>query len=313
MQPRLSTYLTSLRGYLRTGAATRSSILGELADHLEDRTDELMKRGFTREEAWAEASRRFGDPEAIGTELTLVHNQGTWIVAGLTAAPHLLAAALFASHRWLELQLLVPALVLMAAVSALGWWRRLPTWVYPWIGYLLFPFLLAGTVSTVTLGYAVWSIIAHGGSPTDPWIWAFGGFLGIAGVALSGYLLIWVSRRDWVQASLLVLPVPALAVALFAYGRGEFPTLAQADSQAAVLMIFVAAVSAIVIRLADRLLKITLITAALPIGFLLTTQALEPGTRLLLAFVLSLPALLLVLAPNVVSAASTVAARRASR
>ena len=74
----------------------------------------------------------------------------------------------------------------------------------------------------------------------------FGGFLGIASVSLGAYLLIWVSRRDWVQASLLVLPVPALAVAMFAYGRGEFSTLTQADSQAAVLMIFVAAVSAIV-------------------------------------------------------------------
>jgi hypothetical protein len=100
---------------------------------------------------------------------------------------------------------------------------------------------------------------------------------------------------------------------LLAYGRGEFATLAEADNHVAILMIFVAAISAIVIRLADRTLKMTLIAAALPIGFLLTTQALEPGVRLVLAFLLSLPSLLLLFAPIVVSAASTVAARRTSR
>ena len=313
MQPSLGTYLSSLRSHLRTGAATRSSVLRELADHLEDRTDELVKRGLTREEASAEAGRRFGDPQAIGSELTLVHNQGSWFAAGMTAAPHLLAAALFVSHRWLEFQLLAPALLLVAAVSALGWWRRLPTWAYPWLGYLLFPFLLGGTVSAVTLGHAVWSIAARGYTPTDPWVWALGGLLGIVGIGLTAYLLVWVTRRDWVQATLLVLPVPVLAVALLAYERGAFSTLAEADNQAATLMVCVGAVSIIVTRMADRLIKISLIAAALPIGFLVTTRALELETRLLLALLLSLPALLLAIAPAMVSAASAVTARRTSR
>ena len=272
-----------------------------------------MKGGLTREEAYAEAARRFGDPRTIGAELSVVHNQGTWATAAMTAAPHLLAAGLFASHRWLELQMLVPALLLVAAVSAVGWRKRLPTWVYPWLGYLLFPLLLAGTVSAVALGHAVWSIAARGYTPTDPWGWAFGGLIGVTGIVLSAYLLVWASRRDWVQATLLALPIPVLAVALFVYERGAFSSLAEADNQAAFLMIFVAAVSAIVIRLVERLLKIALIATALPIGFLLTTSSLDPGLRALLAFVLSLPALLLVVMPAITSAASTVAAGRRHR
>ena len=313
MQPQLGTYLTALRGHLKTGAATRSSVLRELADHLEDRTAELINGGLTREEAYSEAARRFGDPRTIGVELSMVHNQGTWIAAALTAAPHLLAAGLFASHRWLELQLLAPALLLVAIVGGVGWRKHLPTWVYPWFGYLLFPVLLAGTVSTLSLGHAIWSILARGYTPTDPLVWALGGAIGATGIVLSAYLLVWVSRRDWVQATLLVLPIPVLAAALLVYERGAFSSFSQADNQTALLMVFVAAVSAIVIRLVDRLLKIALVATALPIGFLLTASSLEPGTRALLAFLLSMPALLLVVGPFLASMASMVAAGRNRR
>ena len=313
MQSQLDTYLSALRGHLKTGAAARSNVLRELADHLEDRTDELVKSGLTREEAKTEAARRFGDPWTIGAELSVVHNQGTWIAAALTAAPHLLVAGLFASHRWLELQLLVPALLFATVVSIAGWRKHLPTWVYPWLGYLLFPLLLAGTVSAVTLGHAVWSIIARGYTPTDPWGWALGGFVGTIGLAFSAYLLVWASRRDWVQATLLVLPIPVLAAALFVYERGAVSSLAEADNQAALLLVFVAAVSAIVIRLVDRLIKIALIATALPIGFLLTTGALDPSLRASLALVLSLPALLLLIAPVIASAAGAIAPWRSRR
>ena len=190
--------MSSLRGHLRTGAATRSSVLRELSDHIEDRTNELVGQGLTREEAYAEASQRFGNPRDIGSELTLVHNQGSWIAAGLAAAPHVLAAMLFASHRWLEVQMLAPAFLLVMAVGIVGWWKRAPTWVYPWLGYLLFPALLAGAISTVTLGHAIWSIVVRGYTPTDPWIWALGGSIGFAGIILTAYSLVWVSKHDWV-------------------------------------------------------------------------------------------------------------------
>jgi hypothetical protein len=272
-----------------------------LSDHLEDRANELVAKGLSPEDATAEAVRAFGNAEEIASELSLIHNQGAWRDAALSALPHLIAAALFAFHHWLDPLWLAGAFALIAAMTAIGWRRGRPLWMYSWLGYALFPFLLAGTLSVATVGHAVWTILTEGYSPTNPVSWALGIGLGVLGITLISYLLIWVSQRDWTHAALLVLPIPFLAVSLLAFDRGTYTRLEEADTQTAVLFAFVAFAVAIVVRLGDRLLKIGIIAASLPIGFLLSSNALEADLRFLMAALLSLPALLLVLAPLVLS------------
>ena len=52
--------------------AVRDDVDQELRFHLEGRIEELMARGMSREQAEAEARRRFGDPERIGAELETI-------------------------------------------------------------------------------------------------------------------------------------------------------------------------------------------------------------------------------------------------
>ena len=55
-----------------TRAGVRDDVDQELRFHLEGRIEELMARGLSREEAEAEARRRFGDPDRIGAELETI-------------------------------------------------------------------------------------------------------------------------------------------------------------------------------------------------------------------------------------------------
>jgi putative ABC transport system permease protein len=58
-----------------TRARARTSVDEELRFHLEGRTEELMAHGLGREEAEAEARRRFGDPESYRQATTAIDEQ----------------------------------------------------------------------------------------------------------------------------------------------------------------------------------------------------------------------------------------------
>lgn len=290
-------YLDALRGHLHLGAATEASVLRELSTHLEDRTHEFMERGLPRNEAVAEATRTFGNPQRIAAALSFVHNQGTWQEVGLSALPHLLVALLFASHRWLEVEWLLGALLLTAGVGAIGWLRKRSLWAYPWMGFALFPVLLAGTVSLASLGHATWSVLAWGYTPTSPLSWIVGLTLSVLGVVLVAYLVVWVSRRDWVHAALLVMPIPVLSVALLAFDRGGYARLEEADTQTALLFVLVALSVGLFVRVASRPLKAGILGGSLPLAFLISSPLLEGELRVTIALLLSLPAVLLVLTP----------------
>ena len=286
----VSTFLASLRNHVQTGAETRRVVLRELSDHLEDRTVELMDRGLPQQEAIDEAMRSFGNPRTIGAELSTIHNQGTLADAALSAAPHLMIASLFATHRWLSPEWLFGAFIVVIGFSVAGWLMHRAAWVYSWLGYAIFPLVLVGTVSIATLAYSAWSVVARGASPTDPWVWLLGIAVGVSSVILSAYLLVWVGKRDWVSGALLMLPVPLLSLALLAFDQGTFA----ADRDGAILFGFAAFSVAVVVRVSDRLVKIGLLGATLPIGFLLIAQSIAVEVRFAVALLASLPALLAV-------------------
>ncbi|HZN36792.1 MAG TPA: permease prefix domain 1-containing protein, partial [Pirellulaceae bacterium] len=58
-------YLTLLAGLLRLGEKQRQAIAEELRSHLEDRLEELLASGMTREEAIRRALAEFGDAAGL--------------------------------------------------------------------------------------------------------------------------------------------------------------------------------------------------------------------------------------------------------
>src|SRR5436305_6901939 len=69
-------YLTLLAGLLRLDAKQRGEIGDELRSHLEDRLDELMTRGVSREDAVKQALAEFGDAAGlVGQFLAVQRNR----------------------------------------------------------------------------------------------------------------------------------------------------------------------------------------------------------------------------------------------
>src|SRR6202008_3010532 len=58
-------YLTLLAGLLRLGDKQRRAIAEELRTHLEDRVEELLARGVSRDEAVQRALAEFGDAAGL--------------------------------------------------------------------------------------------------------------------------------------------------------------------------------------------------------------------------------------------------------
>ena len=298
----ISTPIQALTSHVLVRIRSRRSVLRELADHIEDHSNSLRERGLDPVEADAQAMRAFGDARAIAAQLERIRNQGSWLDAGFAAFPSLFAAFLFATQRWYEPAWIVSAVAVAIAVAALGVFRFSGrAWVFSWLGYALFPVLLISIASLGTTAYAAWSVLGGGYEARDPLSWVLGVGLGIAGIGVIGALMAWLSRKDWIHAMLVVLPMALLAVAILALDRGAYATVEQAGVQNGILFGAFGVVVAAAVRMTDRLLKIGLLAASLPLGFLIVSSGMDFGLRIIVTAVLTLPALLLILAPFVVT------------
>ena len=281
----------------------RRSVLRELADHIEDRRDSLVhEQGLPPGEAYAAAVRAFGNPRAVATQLERIRNQGSWLDVALGAIPSLIVSFLFATHRWYEREWIIGAALLAMVISSLGVFLFSGrAWVYSWLSYALFPVLLVGVVSLATTGYAAWSVLEGSHVARDPASWVLSIGLGLAGVGVMITLLVWLSKKDWIHGMLVVLPITLLAVALLVFDQGAYDTITQAGTHNAILFGAFAFVVAATIRMGDRLLKIGVLATALPLAFLIISNGMDISIRIAVTVLVSLPALLLIIAPLVVS------------
>src|SRR6476619_2314747 len=92
-------YLTLLAGLLRLDGRQREAIADELRSHLEDRLDELVARGLSREEAVRQALAEFGDAAGLAGQFATIsqRRKRRWLMRMTTfsvAAMVLLAASL---------------------------------------------------------------------------------------------------------------------------------------------------------------------------------------------------------------------------
>lgn len=193
--PANSNYIDKIKSYLRLDTTVESDVVREIRAHLEDKKHELIESGLSEKEATAAATRLMGSPELIARQLYEVYSQGSWIQAIFAALPHLLVAAFFALHWWQNTLWLLGLLVAVVGAVLYGWFHGKPTWLFPWLGYCLLPVMAVGILL----------IYLPGG-----WAWlAASAYVPLALIIIFSVTKK-ITRKDWVFASLMLLPIPIM-------------------------------------------------------------------------------------------------------
>ena len=303
MHTGLIPYLQNLRIHLRLDTRAEATVTEEVSTHLEDQVQDLVAQGMSVEEATRRATESFGEPRAFAARMYAAYNQGTWVEAGLASMPHLFGALLFANHAWLDLRLLVLTLVAAIAMSVTGWVRGRPVWWYPWLGYALLPILATALLTLSIFGQAIFSYAINRYANLHALAWVALALYLVVALAAFSYVLLRISRRDWVYASLMVLHLPVLVISLLLLERWNLQRFVAADDSAALMFLFLALATAAFIRLGHRFLKVGVVLVITPVFFLLATQATR-GTQSPIVIIASLTSLLLLLTPAALAQAS---------
>ncbi len=209
MTTALAHYLDSVRDNLRLDSSEEREFISELETHIEDELEELKAAGLSEEEAANTCVRLLGSAKLVACRIYEARSQGTWRQTLLASMPHLLFGLLFVFNWWDDVGWLLITLGLIASTVVYGWCHGKPTWLFPWLGYLLLPVVIAGLFLVyLPIGWSWLAIVIY--------------------IPLALWLLYSVSvqtiKRDWLYSVLVLLPLPViigwfLAVPL----KGRFP------------------------------------------------------------------------------------------
>jgi hypothetical protein len=292
--PPKSNYTNNLKDYLRLDAATENNVVREIRAHIEDKKHELIESGLSEKEATAAVNRQMGSPKLVARQIYEVYSQGSWLQAFIASLPHLLVAAFFALHWWQHTFWLLVILPVVVGGAVYGWFHGKPAWLFPWLGYCLLPVIAVGILL----------VYLPGG-----WAW-----LAVCAYVPLALIIVFsvtknITRKDWVFASLMLLPLPVMVGWILALwiralnGYNSFLSYAQLYEFAPLIALSFAVLALTVatfIRVRQRWLKVgvllTLEIGVIGIMALSSKSPINPGGWLgliLLAVVLLLsPALL---------------------
>jgi len=193
--PCKSNYPNKIKSYLRLDTTVESDVVREIRAHLEDKRLELIESGISERQATAMATRVMGSPELVARQIYEVYSQGSWLQAIFAALPHLLVAAFFALHWWQNTFWLFGILIAVVSTVLYGWFHGKPAWLFPWLGYCLLPVMAVGILL----------IYLPGG-----WAWlAASAYIPLALLIIFSVTKK-ITRKDWVFASLMLLPIPIM-------------------------------------------------------------------------------------------------------
>jgi hypothetical protein len=261
MLPEVREYLEDVRSHLHLDTATERQIISELYSYFQEKVAELQDRGISEGDAIREAIKSFGRPRVLARLMYEAYSKGSWTEAVVSSLPHLIVAGLFISHLWRHPILAPISFASMVCVTLYGWWRGKPNWLYSWIGYSLLPLLIGGYASRPALEQTAAFILGRSGALPSIWILLLIGALFSFSLWIIIRTTIRVVRRDWVLASLMLVPLPILGSWLFnveqlgSLFQASRLELYQWDALMASVLILLAAASAIFIRLRKRILK----------------------------------------------------------
>jgi len=254
-------YLEQVRLHLNLEPQTERRILSELVSHFQEKIAELELAGRSEGEAAREAICSFGSARLVARLSYEAYSRGSWVEALISAQPHLIAAALIATHFWRRPAFLAGSVALLAVTTLLAWLRGKPNWLFSWASYVLIPLLIGVYVSRRLLAQAAQFILQGQGDAS-----ALLPLLPLAALyAASFWLLVAATvralRKDWLLASLMLIPLPITGIWVFHVERlaplvrsftGE-PN--RWDAAMAVVFLVLAVSSAVFVRLRQRFLK----------------------------------------------------------
>jgi len=215
MLAEVSVYLGHIREYLHLDPVTERQVLDELYTHFEDKVAELQDEGVEGKDAARLAILSFGQPRAVGRLIYEAFNRGSWQQTSVAALPHLLVAALFLSHRWSNLETLLVTLLFVASVTVLGWRHGRPNWIYSWAGYSLAPLLVIGYMSHQVVEQGVNYLFGRTDvAPHLFWLATVSSFY-LLSLVFVCMLAVRAVRRDWLLASVMLVPFPIFGSWLF--------------------------------------------------------------------------------------------------
>lgn len=206
----LCRYLQTIKENLRLDPGSEKEIIRELETHVEDRSSEMQRSGLSEAEAIEKSIRLLGSAKLVAYQIYEAHSQGTWRQAVLAGMPHLFFAALFALNWFTGVTWIPVLLVVIAGVLFYGLSQAKPGWLFPWLGYALFPVAAAG-VSLLYLpkGWPLVTLLLY--IPLVLWLCCF--------------ITIKFIRRDWLYATLMLVPVPTFVGWFMASDQMVFPEL----------------------------------------------------------------------------------------
>lgn len=186
-------YLNILKSYLRLDSGMQEEVLREIEGHIEDRVHDFEEEGLSQEEATEKITQILGPPKLVAQQIYEVYSEGSWRQSFFAALPHFLIAILFAMHWWQHTFWISATIILVICTVIYGWCHGKPTWLFPWLGYLLFPVIIIGLIFIYLPGN--WTIFAA---------------LAYFPLALAIVFLVarHTLRKDWLFISLMLLPLP---------------------------------------------------------------------------------------------------------
>jgi hypothetical protein len=275
-------------------------IIGELGSYFQEKVAELRRDGLNDQDAVRQAIHSFGRAKTVARMIYAAHSKGSWMEALLACQPHLIMAGLFTTHLWSRPLYLGIAVFFILAVGLMGWWRYRPNWIFPWIGHSLV-FLISGMYMTRDVPLQALSAVFGWGTPPS-------GTALIVVLLLYGFslwiifhVLIRVIRRDWILASLLLLPLPVLGLWVYIIGQETENIIVLAaelhrwDDPVVLGLLALGIGSVLFVRLRQRFFKIlTLLSVVTAAGGILIISYWQLSLTQIIAAVVLLPLILLI-------------------
>ncbi|MGD0765936.1 MAG: hypothetical protein ABR978_06480 [Dehalococcoidia bacterium] len=261
MLPEVACYLREVQDLLHLDPRLKRLILAELRTYFQEKVHELQSEGFSEREATRLAIECCGRPRVIARRMYEAYSHGSLAEAACASLPHLIVAFLFAGHLWLQPAWSIPAVAGIAAVTVSAWWNGRPSWLYPWIGYSLSVLLVGGWVSRPVLGHFLAFLLDGGSAPNLALVLLVLTF-SVLSASVIAVTTVRVARRDWLLASLMLVPLPlvggwlASLQGMHGFFQGPAAGLHGLDGEMSLALVALAFTSAGFVLVRQRVLKI---------------------------------------------------------
>jgi hypothetical protein len=307
MQREVNSYLDEVRTHMHLDPRTARRVMNELCTHFEEKVGDLVQQGMAEADAARAALRSFGEARSIARLMDEAHSRGSWTETLIGCQPHLIVAALFATHVWRHPLLLGTAFAAIMVIALLGWRSGGASWMYSWIGYAVLPLLVVSYLSMDPMARTVTFFLSGHGAPAPLWhlglllaLYAFTIWL-IASTAVT------VARRDWILLSLMLLPLPVMGLWIITVSqsagvisdalRSFESRFSRWDAVMAYFFVVLGVTTALFVRVRQRALKVGAVIAVGIVGSALAARSLWGDLGLLRLLAVSFCLLLFLTVP----------------